>query len=247
MDDCSGAPPVRLIVLPGLDGTGILSRDIADALPSWIDPVVVSYPVDRFLGYDRLAARIAAELPDEGRVAILGESYSGPLAIRITAEFANRVSALVLSSTFARAPVPPWVRALRFLVRPSLAGVVRWRPLVRFVLLNGVPSERVGPVLDAIRAVRLSVVADRLCEVAEVDVRDMLRGLAVPTLVLGGRADRVVPRWATLEMVESIGDCRFVELDAPHLLLYTAPERAASVIAEFLADHGLSTVSKSPA
>lgn len=235
MGEQSAEPRIRLILLPGLDGTGDLSRRVADALSAWIDPLIISYPPAQSLSYDRLLEKLVASLPSDGRVAILGESYSGPLAIRIAAEHPERIAALILSTTFPCSPLPQWMRSLRFLVRPAFLWAVRWRPFVRFFLLNGAPTDRVTPVLDAIRRVRLRVVADRIREVAAIDVRGAVRSVAVPTLILSGRFDRVVSRRVASTMAELAGHARLVELDAPHLLLHIVPDRAADVIAEFLA------------
>ena len=76
-----------LVLLPGLDGTGKLFSEILKALEGRVATLIVDYPKDVSLGYDELEVlkvRCAA-LPDDRPFVLLGESFSGPLAIRIAA------------------------------------------------------------------------------------------------------------------------------------------------------------------
>ena len=47
---------IPLVLLPGLDGTGLLFADFVANLASDIDPIVVRYPPDVPLGYAELEA-----------------------------------------------------------------------------------------------------------------------------------------------------------------------------------------------
>ena len=80
---------IPIALLPGMDGTGELLDALASRL-SLSRPVhIISYPLDKPLGYAELTGFAAARLP-EGRFAILGESFSGPVAIEIAASRAAR-------------------------------------------------------------------------------------------------------------------------------------------------------------
>ena len=75
----------KLVLLPGLDGTGKLFAEFLEALDLGSSAQVVPYPPDIPLGYDELETLVRAALPAHGPFIILGESFSGPLAIRIAA------------------------------------------------------------------------------------------------------------------------------------------------------------------
>ena len=53
-----------LILLPGLDGSGLLFRPLISRLPPEIRPTVVTYPPDQALGYEDLLPRVMAALPN---------------------------------------------------------------------------------------------------------------------------------------------------------------------------------------
>ena len=74
-----------IVLLPGLDGTGTLFRPLLAHLPSPLRPIVVAYPGNEKLGYDALRQRVMAALPTEEPFVILGESFSGPLALMAAA------------------------------------------------------------------------------------------------------------------------------------------------------------------
>lgn len=73
------------IVLPGLDGTGVLLEDFAAALSEHFDVQVIPYPADKPLRYPQLCAFVRERLPP-GDFILVAESFSGPVALRLAAE-----------------------------------------------------------------------------------------------------------------------------------------------------------------
>ncbi|MCA9686896.1 MAG: alpha/beta hydrolase, partial [Myxococcales bacterium] len=98
-------PPLRVLLLPGLDGTGRLFAPLLPALPSNWRPEVVAYPGGEVLGYDALEGQLRAAFAGEDTL-VIAESFSGPLAIRLAADPPPGLRALVLVATFARPPAP---------------------------------------------------------------------------------------------------------------------------------------------
>ena len=94
-----------LILLPGLDGTGILFADFVKAIDPCVDCLVLSYPKDQPMGYGDLDALVARSLPLSRPYVLLGESFAGPLALRIAARAPVGLVALILCVTFAKNPI----------------------------------------------------------------------------------------------------------------------------------------------
>ena len=65
----------RLVVLPGLDGTGLLLADFVRAVSAFFRVQVIAYPVDEPLSYDELMLYVQSRLPDEP-LWLIGESFS---------------------------------------------------------------------------------------------------------------------------------------------------------------------------
>src|ERR1700722_10622976 len=218
----SSEPMPTLVLLPGLDGTGKLFAEFVQVLPPDIEPLVVSYPKDRALGYDELEALVLAALPIARPFVLLGESFSGPLAIRIAARAPPGLAAVILSASFARNPFPwwGWVRPLaRWLPLKSLP---RW---VRAPLMWGSASPQRAPAKmeRAMAGVSPAVIRHRIDALLGVDESDALRGIRLPTLLLTAGNDRVIPRSAARWILKSLPGAQVVQIDGPHLLLQTRP------------------------
>lgn len=111
----SPAPPIDLVLLPRIDGTALMFAPLVEALPPGIRPLPVSYPREEPLGYRELSALVRAALPRDAPFLLLGESFSGPLALMAAAEGPPGLLGVILCASFIRSPVR-WSRLLRPLV-----------------------------------------------------------------------------------------------------------------------------------
>lgn len=218
-----------LVILPGLDGTGRpLDAFCARLGRSGVAAEAIAYPTDVAMGYAELDAWVRPRLPTNGPFVLLGESFSGPLALRIAADPPPGLVGLALSTTFARSPVP---------VPASLAGLLRFAParppmaLLSWSLLGRWSDPR----LCAELATALRTVAP---EVLRVDVSALLPAVRMPVLHLVARRDRLLTHGAAAALARGLPQCRTVAVDGPHLLLQTVPEPCLRALQAFLADLG---------
>ncbi|QWP76568.1 alpha/beta hydrolase [Lysobacter sp. K5869] len=232
---------MRCLVLPGLDGGGELLSDFLAALQPRFAANALAYPNDPALGYDALVDWAWTRLPTDEPFALIGESFSGPVAIRLAARRPPNLAALVLCASFAQAPRPPWsplgLAALpawlhRLPLRHAPLAVVERAVLGRWS--NPRWRERLRAALDALDP---AVLRTRLGEVARVDARAALAAVAVPTLYLRATADRLVSResWETIHRARPHTEC--FALDAPHFLLQACADDAAARIGHWLDRH----------
>ncbi|WP_437850665.1 alpha/beta fold hydrolase [Sorangium sp. So ce363] len=227
--------PLRLLLLPGLDGTGALFEPFLSTLSADIAPEVVSYPADRALDYDALEELVAARLPADGPYALLGESFSGPLALRLACRSAGQLVGVVLVATFVTNPVWPVPPLARHLVGPWLFRRRAPELVSRHYLVGADASaawlERVAANVETVDP---AVMAARVREVLSVDARAALQGCAAPLLYLGAAGDTLVPPRVLRELRRMRPDLECVTVDAPHLVLQLAPEASARAIEGFL-------------
>ncbi len=225
---------MRILLLPGLDGTGrLFARFVAVAAPA-LDLRLVSFPADRFLAYPQLEELSAGELPGAGPWALLGESFSGPLALRLAARRPPGLAAVILAASFHRRPASRVVSALRPLAPlyfrlPMPDGVVR-------LLLAGDDADDglVREVQAAVAAVKPAVLAARAREALSVDVSDLVRACPVPLLFLWGRDDRLLRSAIPIEIRALSPSAAIRTLPAPHLVLQRAPRESRAAIEAFL-------------
>src|SRR4051812_12496722 len=88
---------IALVLLPGLHGNDVQFRPLLAHLPPQIRPIAVNYPPDQPLDYAQLLPLVLAALPEDQPFVLLGESFSGPLAIMAAAR-ARRVCAALSSA-----------------------------------------------------------------------------------------------------------------------------------------------------
>ncbi|HTP50165.1 MAG TPA: alpha/beta fold hydrolase [Anaeromyxobacteraceae bacterium] len=225
--------PLTTILLPGLDGTGRLFSRFVAAADGGLSLRVLSYPTDRYLGYRELEELVAREIPP-GRFALLGESFGGPLALRIAARAPAGLVGVVLAASFHRRPA-----ARIFRVASPLGPAFFRLPLpdhaVR-LLLAGVdaPDELVREVREAVALVKGKVMAARAREALRVDVTKLLRACPVPLLFLGGKHDRLLRSALPIEIRSLRADAEIRMLDAPHLVLQRRSAESMRVVREFL-------------
>ncbi len=77
----------------------------------------MNYPTDKKLDYDDLLNLVIKMLPKEEPFILLGESFSGPLAIRVAVTIPLGLKAVVLCASFVTYPqklVSTWENVLVF-------------------------------------------------------------------------------------------------------------------------------------
>jgi pimeloyl-ACP methyl ester carboxylesterase len=167
---------------------------------------------------------------------LVGESFSGPLALMAAARRPAGLAAVVLCASFVRNPVwrrPGW---LRHLVRPFVFRLHRKLALTRLLLAGRSSAELRRLISEALAPLRPEVLACRVRSVLGVDVTSELLACPVPILYLQATRDAIVPAHNAAEIRSLCPSVRIVPIRAPHAVLQTQPAAAAAAIATFLSD-----------
>jgi pimeloyl-[acyl-carrier protein] methyl ester esterase len=222
-----------LVLLPGLDGTGKLFDEFVKSLGSSVDSLIVSYPKDCSLGYDELEALVLAALPRDRRFILLGESFSGPIAIRIAARSPAGLVSLILCASFAKNPFPwlGWARPLAAYL--PVKSLPRW---VRAPLMWGSASPQRAPAQmeRAMAGVAPDVIRRRIGALLAVDETPALARLRLPILVLEAAHDRVISAAASRRILSVQPGAELAQIHGPHLLLQTRPAECAAAVLRFI-------------
>lgn len=226
----------RLVVFYDQRGTGA-SRPLRPGAAQTLDAQVA----------DLEALRAGLRLE---RVAIVGDSYGGMIAIAYAAAHPDHVARLVLSDA-----VPSWTGIVHLLPQvypdveeedaaqerklgPGTDAAARASLRDHFRMIFHAPAKR-----DAFLARMGNLgyepdVADAVSgATAGVDLTPRLAGLAVPTLVIAGRHDMNVAPLTAWRMAHAIPHARIVFFEeSGHLPSYEEPERYRAVLDAFLDD-----------
>lgn len=219
-----------LVLLPGLDGTGRFFARLQLCLGNRIPLQVVSYPADRVMGYDDLRPYVESQIGD-GPVVILGESFSGPLAIKLAAFRPAQIKGLILAATFVKSPWPRWMILAAAVTKPT--RVPRgWIDAV----LRGPESdpELAAEIADVMAKFNPAVRSARLRTVASANAIADLKRVICPILALHGRSDWLVPKSGIIRAMKSKPGAVIKLIDGPHMLLQRNAAGAAREIEAFL-------------
>jgi pimeloyl-ACP methyl ester carboxylesterase len=226
--------PLLTLLLPGLDGTGWLFDRFVAVGSSALELRVLSYPRDRFLGYEALAEQVWREIPSNRPFALLGESFGGPLALRVGATAPPNLVGVVMASSFHRHPAPRWIRSLRPLA-PAFFNLPLPAHAVRLLLGGADASEGlVEEVQASVAAVKGRVMAHRARAALAVDATPSLLAVRAPVLFLAGARDRLLRPQIPDEIRALRPDVVVRLLPAPHLMLQRRPHDAMRIVEEFL-------------
>jgi pimeloyl-ACP methyl ester carboxylesterase len=222
-----------LVLLPGMDGTGELFAPFLAALNDQVETLVVDYPRNEPLGYDSLEVFVRERLPAKRRFVLLGESFSGPVAISIAAKPPQNLAGLVLCCTFASNPVG---------VLSPLRVIARFMPVERapkFAMSHALMGRDATPELrvaldTAMSSVSARAIRARAAAVLSLENNGKVALIDKPLLYLRALRDRVVPRKSGDEILRTCKHALLVEIDAPHFLLQTRAVEAVREILQFI-------------
>lgn len=226
-----------LVLLPGLDGTGLLFEPVLKELSPEIVPQVVPLPNNTPLDYEDLVPVISSCLPRTGPYFLLGESFSGPLSLMIAATRPTGLQGVILCASFIRNPT-----CLPSILRHFLgAWMFHVAPLfvqAKALFAGHGTSDLLALLQHAHSRVPPAVMAQRIRSILILDCKTALQTCPYPVAYLRGTRDRVVPSRNCKEILAANPLVLEFAIRAPHLVLQTQPRAAAEAIEAFTRDVG---------
>jgi pimeloyl-ACP methyl ester carboxylesterase len=195
---------------------------------------------DRPLDLDEVADELVAIAVGAGceRFAILGYSLGTAVAVRAATRHPDRVTALILTSGFARLDnrirlaVDVWASLLhddpRLLAKfLTLAGTGARH-------LESLTPEQLAAAVDELAAFIPEGSPEQVRLVAEVDTRAELAAITVPALVVATTLDGLASPALSRELAEGLPHAELVEIEAGHNIAVEARDAWLAAIEKFL-------------
>jgi pimeloyl-[acyl-carrier protein] methyl ester esterase len=225
----------RLVLLPGMDGTGDLFREFMRAMPEPMHIQALCYPADASPSYGQLLNLVQFMAPASEPYFLLAESYSTPVAIQFAATRPPNLKGLILCAGFATSPIRGWRKLLTSLIPPLAFRLPLPKiAMSRFLLGADAPESLHASVRAAIRSVKPAVLTERLRQILEVDARPALSQISVPILYIQDSQDRLVNSSSFAEIHAIKPQTKIVRIDGPHLIVQREPAQCAEAVAEFI-------------
>ena len=232
--------PTPLVLVPGWSCDGQLWSHQAEHLSDVADPVIADVPTSGSVG--GMARDVLRRAP--GTFALAGLSMGGYVALEIMRQAPERVTALALLDTSARADTREQTQARLELLRLAEAG--RFAEVPRLLLPRIVHPARladedlISTVMGMAHAVGPEVFErQERAVMARPDSRGDLTSIGCPTLVLCGREDELTPPHLHEEMVERIPGAQLHIVDeCGHLSTLERPAPVNEALRDWLEQSG---------
>lgn len=227
-----------VILLPGLACDVTLWRDQLPALASH-HAVHVSDVHFRFDTLPEMAAALLAECP--GQQVLVGSSMGGMLALEAQRQAPQRVTAMALRGSSARADTPEMLQlrsdAIQLFEQGRVDDLLRANVMFAFHPDSQRRPDLVASYLRFVgRAGAAALIRQNRAVMARIDSRPLLARVACPVLVACGEADRLTPPEHSQEIAAAIAGARLeIVPGAGHLLTIEQPERVNALLLDWLA------------
>ena len=231
--------PPTLVLLPGLACDAALWRDQLPALSAAGHAPVVSDVHQRHATLPEMARALLAE--HAGPLVLVGHSMGGMLALHAHRAAPERIAALALLSSSARADTPELIRlrsdAIVEFEQGRAEGVLRANAMFAFHPRHAEDRARVDDYVTQILRIGTSqLIAQNRAVMARADMRPWLLAITCPLLLACGDDDLLTPLEHSREIAQAVPHARFeVVPQAGHLLPWEQPERVTALLLQWLA------------
>ncbi|SNT36982.1 3-oxoadipate enol-lactonase [Noviherbaspirillum humi] len=170
------------------------------------------------------------------RAHFCGLSMGGMTGMWLGIHHPQRLQRLVLCNTAAKIGTPEaWNARIDAVMKDGMAPVVpavleRW--FTKRYLDQGM--EQVEPVRQMLLSTNVEGYAANCGAVRDMDQRDAIKTIAVPTLVIAGTHDQATSAAEGRAVADAIPHAQYVKFDAAHLSNWELPQPFTDTLIEFL-------------
>ncbi len=167
---------------------------------------------------------------------LCGLSMGGCIALWLGIHAGDRIERLILSNTAARIGTPEvWATRAQAVLQDGMAAVIpatleRWLS----VYFRQRAPEQVKAIETMLTAMSSQGYAACCAAIGEMDQRDQVDAVGVPTLVIVGSADTATPPVDGRFLADRIAGARYVELPAAHLSVVETADQFTDTVLGFL-------------
>ncbi|MBL1276705.1 MAG: hypothetical protein COB30_011510 [Ectothiorhodospiraceae bacterium] len=226
----------KIILLPGLDGTGELFGPLLSVVEEKRIVSVIRYPEDKILTYDELVDYVGDIIKNENAIYIVAETFSGPIAITLLSKFRNIIKGIILVVSFIS---PPRKLLLTFVKLMPFTFLLRFEIpdffIKRYFLGKDIDRHVVERFKKSIKGVHAEVLKARLIQISTLDIHSFERVKHGDIHYLQASADMLVKADSLLALARVL-NINSVVVDGPHFLLQAKPVECGELIIKYTSD-----------
>ncbi|VAW99672.1 hypothetical protein MNBD_GAMMA21-1682 [hydrothermal vent metagenome] len=222
---------MRLILLPGLDGSGQLFAEFIDSLAENISVTCISFSEQEQLAYPELADYVRSRLPTDEKYIILAESFSGPIACLLAQTNLKHLQAIIFVASFLKNPNR---RLLWLTCLLPLTILLRFSP-PDFIIRKWMLGEKAGDEMlskfkSILRRLPVKTIKFRLQEIYNLTLAEFTIGL--PVYYIKPLQDRLVMEDNYYDFEKRCSTIELFTLDGPHFILQSKAKECANYVSQ---------------
>ena len=222
---------LKLVLLPGMDGTGELFAPILPYLKDF-DCCVVQLPQSGPQDYQTLKQYVEAKLPVDDFI-LLAESFSGPIGAILALSDIKNLRAIIFVATFLVAPRKRLLRTLSMVPFKLALKLPFAMTLCKRLLFDAAVSDEITSLFaKTIFRLPVGLIRSRIKAVGSLVLPQ--RQSDLPAILLQPTGDKLLPTRETQEFRTYFSQIAIEPIAGPHFILQTEPEKCARLITDVL-------------
>lgn len=222
---------MKIVLLPGLDGTGILFKPLIESFHDDTDLLVITYPNNKKMNYDELVKFVSEQLPKKEEYILIGESFSGPIAYQIALQKPENLKAVIFVATFLENP------------RPLLLNLIKYLPLSLFFFLpipdfiirlfifeKNSSTKLIKLFRKSLNQVAKSTLSYRLREISQ--LKKQLSPCDIHAIYIQASNDKLVPSKSIEIFKRFMNNLNIYKVNGSHFILQTNPSACINIISK---------------
>ena len=226
---------MKLILLPGMDGTGKLFQPFINELPDEIDCSVISYPENKCLSYKELETFVFDKLPKDEDFVLLAESFSGPVGYLLAKRNLANMKGVIFVATFLQNPNKPLVNLVKLLPLSILLSLPIPEFIIKHFFLGKSPNNQTFKLFkDIIKNTSSKIISFRINEISKLSLD--LDKITIKSFCIHALNDKLVPPNNLNSFTEISDSLKTIKINGPHFILQARAKECAALVEEIWPD-----------
>ncbi|MCU7801753.1 MAG: lysophospholipase [Candidatus Thiodiazotropha sp. (ex Lucinoma borealis)] len=221
---------MKLVLLPGLDGTGLLFKEFISFYEG--ESIVIALPIDSQQDYKSLANSIKNKLPQDNFI-LLAESFSGGLVPHLLQLSGHHIKGLIFVASFLNTPnkalltLASTLPITKFATLPTATYVHR-----RLFLGMHASPYLVSKFVEVIKSVPEAVLRKRMKSILE--LKNIRMTTSIPTAYIQATDDKLVNTGNWNDFQKIFTNIKLYRIEGPHFILQSKPFESAKTVSEII-------------
>jgi len=216
---------MKIVFLPGLDGTGELFALLLEHLDSTLEVEIISYDTQKTQSYNELIEYVLTKLPADDFI-LLAESFSGYIGYKIALKNLPNLKHLIVVATFLKNPRPillNFIPSKYIFLLPLPKFIIK-----KFFLGSRVSKKTLNLFQRTIKALPPKILDFRLQQIKKLQLPQ--ESISIPTSYIQVKNDKLVLKNSLKDWEKVSLNLEVYQVEGNHLILQSHPKECAKII-----------------